>query len=287
MNRRTFLKGLGAAGTAGSLASLARTVEGAAVARLRARVVERDPIAFAASCGFPDLDPWQRELLTADWRQALLNCSRQAGKSSAASLLGLYEAVEHGRLVLLLAPALRQSTELMRKVKDAYRTLADRERVPAIAEESVLKLEFANGGRVLSLPGRADTIRGFSGVGLLVVDEASWVPDDVYYAIRPMLAVSGGRIINLSTPFGRRGFFFKEWAEGGSDWHRVEIPAEQCPRIPKDWLAEERKRIGEWWYSQEYENQFVDTTDQVFRYEDVQAAYDDDVSPLALPVYGS
>ena len=180
------------------------------------RPVRRDPVAFAAACGFPDLDPWQKELLTADWRQALLNCSRQAGKSSGSSLLGLYEAVELGHLVLLLAPALRQSQELMRKVKDAHRNLADHDgdRTPAVVEESALRMEFANGGRIVTLPGRADTIRGFSGVGLLVVDEASWVPDEVYQAIRPMLAVSGGRIVNLSTPFGRRGFFFREWAEG-------------------------------------------------------------------------
>jgi hypothetical protein len=50
------------------------------------------------------------------------------------------------------------------------------------------------------------TIRGFSGVAPLIVDEASRVSDELYQAIRPMLAASGGEILLLSTPFGKRGF---------------------------------------------------------------------------------
>ena len=44
-----------------------------------------------------------------------------------------------------------------------------------------------------------------------------------------MLAVSGGRIVLLSTPFGNRGFFYKEWSEGGEDWRKVTISARDCP----------------------------------------------------------
>jgi len=216
----------------------------------------------------------------------LLNCSRQSGKSTVAAIRGLHEALEHGSLVLLLAPALRQSTELGRKVKDAYVNARKTLALPAVAEESSLRMEFSNGGRIVSLPGKEGTIRGFSGVGLLLVDEASRVPDDLYYAVRPMLAVSGGRIVLLSTPFGRRGFFFKEWDEG-TGWHRVSITASQCPRIPAEWLARERAQIGDWWFEQEYGCAFVDTQDQVFRYEDVRAAYDDEVQPLDLPVFKS
>jgi hypothetical protein len=40
------------------------------------------------------------------------------------------------------------------------------------------------------------------------------VADDLYFAIRPMLAVSGGALLMLSTPAGRRGVFFEEWSEG-------------------------------------------------------------------------
>ena len=52
------------------------------------------------------------------------------------------------------------------------------------------------------------------------------VPDDLYYNVRPMLAVSGGRMIALSTPFGRRGWFHREWTEGAG-WERHQIDAPQ------------------------------------------------------------
>jgi hypothetical protein len=52
-------------------------------------------------------------------------------------------------------------------------------------------------------------VRCFS-PGLVIVDEAARVPDDLYRAVRPMLAVSQGRLIALSTPFGQRGWFYDE-----------------------------------------------------------------------------
>ena len=123
-------------------------------------------------------------------------------------------------------------------------------------------------------------MRGFSGVSLLVVDEAARVPDELYFAVRPMLAVSGGRLVALSTPFGKRGFFFKEWSEGGPSWSRVRVTAEECPRIRPEFLAEERRSLGDLWYRQEYQTDFVETTDQVFSYEHVTGALDPGVLPL-------
>jgi len=177
----------------------------------------------------------------------------------------------------LLAPSYRQSKELFRKVKDALASLP----FPApLASESALELEFTNLSRIVALPGKESTVRGFSGVSLLIVDEASRVPDELYQAVRPMLAVSGGDILLLSTPFGKRGFFHHEWTEGGLAWHRTKITAAMCPRIPKDWLEQERKTIGDWWYRQEYMCDFVETDSQVFSYEDIQRALDPTVKPL-------
>jgi hypothetical protein len=208
----------------------------------------------------------------------LLLCSRQSGKSQTAAALALREALLHPRaLVLLLSPTLRQSGELFRdKVKRLYNAMG---RPVATRQESTLSMELANGSRVISLPGDEQTIRGYSGVGLLVVDEASRVSDALYYAVRPMLAVSQGRLICLSTPFGKRGWFFDEW-HGEGDWHRVKITAEQCPRIPASFLAEEERAIGPRWFRQEYCCSFEDVIDQVFAYEDIRAACDDDVRPL-------
>jgi hypothetical protein len=237
-----------------------------------------DPVVLARRLGIAP-DSWQADLLRSDAHQRILLCCRQAGKSTVAALLALHAALYRPpALVLLLSPSLRQSQELYRKVRSGYRALG--EAAPGVVEETALRLELANGSRVVSLPGKEATVRGFSGATLLVVDEASRVPDELYFGVRPMLAVSGGSLVLLSTPFGQRGFFWHAWSEGGDDWLRVKITAEQCPRIDPAWLAKEREAIGDWWYRQEYGCEFVDAADQVFAQVDVLRALSDEVRPL-------
>jgi hypothetical protein len=144
---------------------------------------------------------------------------------------------------------------------------------------SALHLELANGSRILSLPGKEATVRTYSAVRLLVIDEAARVPDPLYFSVRPMLAVSGGMLIALSSAYAKQGFFYEEWT-GSRPWHRVKITADQCPRIAPEFLEEERQALGPRWYAMEYECQFGDAIDAVFRTEDIDRAISDDIAPL-------
>ena len=239
---------------------------------------KRDAVLMAQRAGILP-DDWQSDLLRSDARQMILLCSRQAGKSTVTSILGLHEAIyKPNSLILLLSPSLRQSQELFRKLQDAYNHI-ESPNLPQATQESALGMALSNNSRIIALPGKEATIRGFSGVTLLIIDEASRVEDALYQSVRPMLAVSGGRIILLSTPFGKRGFFHSEWTDG-EGWRKVKITADQCPRIDKEWLERERAMIGDWWFQQEYQCEFVETSDQFFNYEDIEKAVDPDVQPL-------
>jgi phage FluMu gp28-like protein len=140
-------------------------------------------------------------------------------------------------------------------------------------------MHLPNGSRIEALPGSEKTVRGFSGTSLLIVDEAARVDDELYYAVRPMLAVSGGALMMLTTPYGKRGVFFEEWT-GGREWDRYEVPAAECPRISGEFLEEERAALPTYIYRQEYECSFEDTEDQIFTHDMVQAAVTPDVKPL-------
>jgi phage FluMu gp28-like protein len=209
----------------------------------------------------------------------LLNCARQTGKSTTAGVLALHKAlVAPGALVLILAPAERQAKELFTKVAEAYRALGH-----AIPADSYRKMgmELSNGSRIEALPGTEKTIRGFSGVDLLLVDEASRVADELIYAVRPMLAISGGRLMMLSTPYGKRGIYFEEWtSEAGRGWERYRVTAEECPRISKEFLEEERAALPPWVFRQEYECSFEETEDTVFTHEMIERAVTGEVKPL-------
>src|SRR5919106_5039059 len=201
-----------------------------------------DRSAFTRTLGL-EPDVWQERLLRSTSDRVLLNCCRQSGKSTMSGLIALHRALYHpGSLILCLAPALRQSQELFGKVLGFYRDLG--RPIPAQAERK-LSLELENDSRIVTLPGTDKTIRGFSGVSLLIVDEAARVEDELYFAVRPMLAVSGGTLIMLSTPYGQRGIFYDEWTHGGSrEWQRFRVSAEQVPRISPAFLSEERRALG-------------------------------------------
>jgi hypothetical protein len=248
--------------TARQLAELAEAVR--VLREQEAKHAGDDPVAFARLCQLTP-DPWQERLLRAQGN-VLLNCSRQAGKSTGASLLVVHRAVtQPGHLALLISPSERQSKELFRKV----RTFLDR--VPGgvrLTEDNVLSCTLANGSRIVSLPSSEHTIRGYSAVNTLIEDEAAFVDDALNVAVRPMLAVSGGQMILMSTPNGRRGHFFEAW-EGTGTWHRERVTCWEVPRIPKAFLEEERRVLREM-FRQEYECEFINAlTGRVYRHDDV------------------
>jgi Terminase large subunit, T4likevirus-type, N-terminal len=235
-----------------------------------------DRAEFARTLGL-EPDPWQEKLLRSSSDRVLLNCCRQSGKSTMTGVIALHRALYHPRsLILRLAPALRQSQELFGKVLGFYRDLG--RPIPAQAERK-LSLELENDSRIVTLPGTDKTIRGFSGASLLIVDEAARVEDELYFAVRPMLAVSGGGLMMLTTPHGKRGVFYEEWTSGRG-WERYEVRAEECPRISPEFLEEEREALPSWVYRQEYECSFEDTEDVVFTYEMVEQAETSEVTPL-------
>jgi hypothetical protein len=235
-----------------------------------------DRVSFAEKLGIVP-DAWQEDLLRSSSDRVLLNCCRQSGKSTMSGVIALHRALYHpGSLILCLAPALRQSQELFGKVAGFYRDLG--RPVPPLGERK-LSLELENGSRIVTLPGSEKTIRGFSGAALLLVDEAARVDDGLYYAVRPMLAVSGGALMMLTTPYGKRGVFYEEWTSGAG-WDRYEVPASECPRIPASFLEEERDALPSWVYRQEYECSFEETQDQVFTTEMVERAVTSEVAPL-------
>jgi hypothetical protein len=163
----------------------------------------------------------------------LLNIARQLGKSTTVAALAAHTArYEPGALILCLSPGERQSAELHRKVKASLAALGLQG--VDLEVDNILSTELANGSRLVALPGREDTIRGFSSARLLLVDEAARVRDDLYYAAAPMLEAGRGRLVALSTPKGRRGWWYEMSVTRirGRPCVRPPSPAPGPPRRP-------------------------------------------------------
>jgi hypothetical protein len=235
--------------------------------------VRLDPSVLMEMVGFAP-DDWQRRALRSTHNRVLMLCSRQVGKSTVAGMVALNEAMfREQALVLMVARVERQSVELLRKTISAYNALG--RPVEAVRELQGC-LELSNGSRVLALPGEHPAaIRCYSGPSMIIVDEACQCIDALFPAILPMLGSSNGRLLCLSTPFGKRGWFYEQWISSDPTFERIKARATECPRISPGFLAEERRMLGPTMYSQEHEAEFIEAEGQVFSSESISQCFED------------
>jgi hypothetical protein len=243
---------------------------------------ESDVVVFAKErLGFV-CEESQVGFLRSEAKRGIVCCSRQWGKSTLAAIKAIHRAwTRPGCLVLVASPTARQSGEFLGKVVALTAGLEIKVRGDGFNR---LSLKFPNGSRIVGLPGKEGNIRGFSRASMLIVDEAARVPDALYKALRPMLAVGDGDLWLLSTPMGRRGFFFEEFEYGGaSRWERFRVTAVECaPRITAEFLEDERASMGALWVRQEYLCEFVDSGGELFDRQMVENALRDEVRPVML-----
>jgi hypothetical protein len=224
-------------------------------------------------------DPRQQQILDATANRILVNCSRQWGKSTTAAIKALHQALHVPKsLTLILSPSARQSGELFNKIKSFLTPLKLKPKSGARNQSSLL---LDNQSRIVALPGNETTIRGFSAVSLLIVDEAARVPDTLYSAARPFLATTNGTLLVMSTPKGQSGFFYREWAST-NDWLRISVPATECPRISPEFLASERAQSSDRYFRQEYMCDFLGAKSNLFAAEILERIHSTNFDPLNL-----
>jgi hypothetical protein len=232
-------------------------------------------------------DDYQVELLTGIARAANdvavtprrwhIAAGRQQGKTStvacAALSLGCFSRLA-GRPIPIVAPAERQAQLLLDRVRIFLQQLPD-DRATRIVQENNSEIRLGNGTVYVALPGGSggDTLRAFAGVGAVICDEASRVSDDVFQAVMPMVAVSRGLVILLSTPNGRANLFGRLDEERPGDWHFTSVNALSNPRLDADFLESERRTLGRFRFATEYLCSYdVGTEDSFFDPAAIQAA---------------
>jgi hypothetical protein len=238
----------------------------------------KDAVEFARRRLGLEADALQCEVLRSTAKRGILNCTRQWGKTTVAAAKVVHRCfTEPKSTVIVASPGARQSGEWMLKAAGMLARLGIEKRGDGYNKISLL---LPNGSRIVGLPETEAKVRGFSALSMLVIDEASRVHDEMYVALRPMLAVSNGDLWMMSTPWGKRGFFYDTWEHGGSDWLRVRVPATECPRISKEFLEEQRRVMGQEAFRQEHMCEFVGSGMGAFDRDLVEAALDDELAPF-------
>lgn len=236
-----------------------------------------DPVTFARGRGFV-AEPWQADLLRTVSPRVVVPCARQVGKTQTTSYRSIHTAVNTpDRDVLIISPSQRQSDEMLLRIASIYRGMHE---APKLKRDNTSEMVLANGSRILSLPGTEGTVRGFSNIKLLIIDEAARVDDEVFASVLPMVG-SDGQILAMSTPWGQRGWFWQLCDEApGNGWESHRVTVYDSAQWPPARIAEVRAAVGSYVFSNDYEAVFGDTTEQLFGTAAVRAAFTDSIHPL-------
>ena len=274
--------------------------------------------AYVSNCGFCPYY-WQRLVLESKAKFKIIDGARQSGKSTIVSVIPAHKArFKSKSLSLVIAPTRAQANEDMLKIKDLISRDPD---YPALVKNSAFEIQLSNGSRIVVVTATDKAARGYSAPDVILVDEASRVPDTVYSsAILPMQTASPEdfELILISTPFGKQGFFYDCWAKS-EVYEKYEIRApwavdERYPTKLFDAMSEDsfkasraRQNIfaayspqhrsyeqqveilrqqGTLIYRQEFLGEFVDRNDAVFRREDLDRAFFPEVYPSELNLSG-
>lgn len=209
------------------------------------------------------LDDWQKNVLETEGN-IVLRSGRQVGKSTVISIKAAEYAVKNkNKVVIIISAVERQAQLLFEKclgyMADNYKSMIKR----GSDRPTKHLIKLRNGSRVYSLPTGLTGygIRGYT-VDLLIADEASFISEDVWPAISPMIATTKGKMILLSTPFGREGYFYNCFRD--PSFTKFHISSLDCPRISKDFLEMERSRMTKMQFAQEYMGEFVDELRRFF-----------------------
>ena len=209
------------------------------------------------------LDKWQEEVLKTKGN-LVLRSGRQVGKSTIISIkVADFAAKNIKKTVLVVASVERQAYLLFEKILRYLEHKYPRMIKKGRDRPTKSKLKLSNGSIIYCLPTGLDGhgIRGYS-VDLLVADEAAFIPEEVWTAITPMLAAKKGKIILLSTPHGKGGYYYECFND--PNFIKFHVSSEDCPRIEKDFLKREKARMTKVQYAQEYLGEFIDELRQFF-----------------------
>lgn len=230
--------------------------------------LKKDPVKFAEVVVGIKPFPYQRRFLRDTSKRILFVGGRQIGKSTIVALKALWKAwCFSSQVILIVAPTLRQSKITFNKIRQMI--LGSKILRNDAVKITLNEIEFENGSKIHCLPsGRAgETIRGFT-ADMVIVDEGALVPDEVFVAIMPSLAVRNGDMIVLGSPMGKDGFFWKAWNSSG--WSKHHVPATESPLVDEEFIEEYRRTHTEVEFRREILAEFTEQSDIFFPMDTVR-----------------
>lgn len=152
-----------------------------------------------------------------------INKSRQIGVTELILRVIAYHSFfkyKGGRILIIAGTREKTAAKIMQRFKQLFYN------IPWTVEDSrnVLHIKLVNGTEIEALPSNSEAIRGDTKIKAIFVDEAAHfrLQDDsvVIDALEPVVFTNKSDLFLVSTPNGRRGFFYSI-SESQNEFHKI------------------------------------------------------------------
>lgn len=173
--------------------------------KIKVRLYRPQPYQKAVHSGMAE--HWQGSI-------HVVKSTRQAGKSVMCENVLIKCSLDHPKQSsIMICPTFRQGKKIYRSIVRKFKgtPLLDN------ANASDLEIIFTNGSQISFLSAeQGDSLRGFtvSRYGILILDEAAYIADEVFYTVTPFVNANNAPILIVSTPRFKAGFFFEFYNDG-------------------------------------------------------------------------
>lgn len=197
----------------------------------------------------------------------ILNWSRQCGKSTFAEIACIESLCKVGKFSAYITPSYKHGQKVYAELMKYLEPL----KIVKKSNASDLRIESIFGTVLQFFSGEAPTsIRGNTISDILIIDEAAYFPDilsngeDIWYnVIQPTTKVRCKKVIMISTPAGKRGFFFNFYnkALNGKDGYFCMTRTIYDDKLAsEEYIKDMKESTPSKFFAQEYECIFLDSS---------------------------
>jgi len=200
----------------------------------------------------------------------VVKSSRQKGKTITVANILLFYAINHRCKNYYIAPTLKQAKEIYKTITQAISGSG----IIKTSNATDLIINLINGSKInfKSAEQGTDALRGYTCDGILCIDEAAFIEDEVFHCILPWCDYHKANILMTSTPFVKSGFFWDYYNYGLEkshntvtiDWSDIRYKLEIEQILTPEMLEEYRAILPSNTFKTEYLGEWLDDDGSVF-----------------------
>jgi hypothetical protein len=229
------------------------------------------------------LDEWQKEILESDGN-ILLCTGRQVGKTTIFAIKAAMYMMKHKQSRIIVVSLTEDQAKLMIIMVLDYLEKHYQKYIITKGKDRPTqnRIRLKNGSEIIARPvgNTGDAVRGFTG-NVLIIDEASRMPELAFEAAKPTLLTTAGHIWMCSTPHGKQGYFWECFQNKSNRWKIWHISSEKVIHerpVSEGWterkreaaiefLKSEKQDMSALQYGQEYLGLFLEDLRRFFEDE--------------------